>query len=108
MSEDAGAALGALGDATRRAVYEAVAAQGPLTATELAERLPVSRQAVRKHLVVLADAGLVRAERHGREARYEPVPDAARAAAAWLEGLGAAWDDRLGRLRRHLRPSSSP
>lgn len=102
MRPEVGAVLGALGDPTRRAVYEAVARRGPLTPTELAERLPVSRQAVSKHLGVLAEAGLVRSERHGREARFEPVPRATASTAAWMDELGAAWDDRLGRLRRHL------
>jgi DNA-binding transcriptional ArsR family regulator len=100
------AVLGALGDPTRRAVLEAVAEQGPLTATELAGPAGVSRQAVSKHLTVLEQAGLVRAERVGRESRYEVVPGALEPATAWLDRVGAAWDRRLARLRRHLADPS--
>ena len=96
------AVLGALGDATRRQVLTAVAHEGPCTATELAAELPVTRQAVAKHLAVLRDAGLVQVERAGRDARYAVVPGATAPAAAWLTEVGAAWDRRLGRLRRHL------
>ena len=94
--------LGALGDRTRRSLLQAVAEQGPLTATELATPSGISRQAVSKHLGVLEQAGLVRAVRVGREARYEVVPGSLTPAAAWLERVGRAWDDRLIRLRRHL------
>jgi DNA-binding transcriptional ArsR family regulator len=98
----ADAVLGALGDPTRRSVLQSVAESGPLTATELAGPFGISRQAVSKHLSVLEDAGLVRAERVGREARYEVVPGSLDPAAAWLDRVGASWDRRLGRLRRHL------
>ncbi len=99
---DADAVLGALGDATRRSVLQAVAEGGPLTPTELAGPAGISRQAVSKHLGVLEHAGLVRAERVGREARYEVVPGSLDPAAAWIDRVGTAWDTRLGRLRRHL------
>jgi DNA-binding transcriptional ArsR family regulator len=98
----ADAVLGALGDPTRRSVLEAVAESGPLTATELAVPFGISRQAVSKHLTVLEQAGLVRATRVGREARYEVVPGSLDAATVWLDRVGAAWDRRLTRLRRHL------
>ena len=69
---DAGTVLAALADPTRRDVLAAVAARaGTATATELAAELPVTRQAIAKHLTVLADAGLVTSVRHGREARYQ-------------------------------------
>ena len=64
----------ALGDAGRRSLVEAVAARGTATATELAAELPVTRQAVAKQLSALADAGLLRATRSGRETRYEVTP----------------------------------
>jgi len=96
----------ALADSTRRSVLRAVAEDGPLTATELAQRLPVTRQAVAKHLDVLADAGLVRKERAGRDVRYTldaaPLGDAL----AWLAGVGARWDRRLATLERRLRAST--
>jgi DNA-binding transcriptional ArsR family regulator len=88
----------ALGDPTRRAVLALVGRRGPLTATELAERLPVSRQAVMKHLDLLRTAGLVASEKEGRAVRYvlraEPLEDAA----AWMAHVGSAWDRRLAAL----------
>jgi DNA-binding transcriptional ArsR family regulator len=94
--------LGALGDPTRRALLEAVAGQGPLTATELAGPAGISRQAVSKHLATLEAAGVVRADRVGRETRYEVVPGSLDPATVWLDQVGSAWDRRLTRLRRHL------
>lgn len=96
------AALAALGDPTRRRVLELVAGEGPLTPTQLAGALPVSRQAVAKHLAALEDAGLVRGERVGRENRYTFVAGALDPVVGWAERVGSEWDRRLGRLRRHL------
>lgn len=98
----AAAVFDALGDATRRAVLEAVADAGPVTATQLARRFPVSRQAVVKHLTALATAGLVAADRDGREVLYRLTPGPLDGAASWLERVGGAWDARLERLRTHL------
>jgi DNA-binding transcriptional ArsR family regulator len=92
----------ALGDPGRRALVEAVAARGDATATELAAQLPVTRQAVSKQLVALADAGLLRSTRTGRENRYEVTPEPLGDAVAWMVEVGAAWDDRLAKLRRSL------
>jgi DNA-binding transcriptional ArsR family regulator len=92
----------ALGDPGRRALVEAVAARGDATATELAAELPVSRQAVSKQLAALADAGLVRSTRSGREMRYEVTPEPLGDAVAWMVELGAAWDERLAKLARSL------
>ena len=86
----------ALGDPGRRSLVEAVAARGSATATELAAGLPVTRQAVAKHLATLADAGLVESERQGRETRYR------------LTQAGAEWDDRLDALKRHLQRRRGP
>ena len=94
----------ALGDPTRRAVLGAVAGAGPITATELARRFPVSRQAVLKHLAALAAAGLVDTERKGREVRYRLTPGPLEGAAAWLVEVGGAWDARIERLRANLDP----
>lgn len=75
-------------------------AEGDGTATSLAQRLPVTRQAVAKHLGVLDRAGLVRGRRMGREKRYR-VDDAQLArAVAQLSSVGAAWDARLRRIKR--------
>ncbi len=92
----------ALGDAGRRSLVEAVAARGTATATELAAELPVTRQAVAKQLSALADAGLVRATRAGRETRYEVTPAPLEDAVDWMVSVGAAWDERLAALRRSL------
>jgi DNA-binding transcriptional ArsR family regulator len=92
----------ALGDAGRRSLVEAVASRGTATATELAAELPVTRQAVAKQLSALADAGLLRAKRAGRETRYEVTPAPLEEAVEWMVAVGAAWDERLAALRRSL------
>jgi DNA-binding transcriptional ArsR family regulator len=98
-----GAVFQALADPTRREVVALLSRSGPVTATELAGRLPVTRQAVAKHLAALADAGLVTAAREGREVRYRLTPPPMRDAVTWMAAVGAEWDDRLEALRRHLR-----
>ncbi len=103
VEASAGLVFEALADPTRRAVLRDVAERGPRTATELAAQLPVTRQAVAKHLAVLRAAGLVEPERQGRETRFSatlgPLADAGR----WLTRTGADWDDRLERLQRRAR-----
>lgn len=99
----AAAALDALGDATRRDLLAAIAEAGSATATELAVDRPVTRQAVVKHLQVLAAAGLVEAEKVGREQRYRLCPAPLVDASAWLAEVGAAWDRRLARLSERSR-----
>jgi DNA-binding transcriptional ArsR family regulator len=91
----------ALADATRRDVVRCLA-DAPATATELATRVPVSRQAVVKHLSTLERAGLVDAERQGRNVRYRLTPAGFTDAVAWMTDVGAAWDTRLAALRRHV------
>ena len=93
----------ALGDPARRSLVQAIAARGDATATELAAELPVTRQAVAKQLVALADAGLLQATRSGRETRYAVTPEPLQDALAWMVDVGAKWDDRLVRLGRSLR-----
>lgn len=93
----------ALGDPTRRWIVERISADGPQTATQLAAELPISRQAVAKHLGSLAEAGLVDPVRDGRETRYELQTDGLDTAAEWATGVGARWDERLDRLRRSMR-----
>ena len=97
------AVFDALGDPSRRTLVRAIAARGDATATELAAELPVTRQAVAKQLVALADAGLLRATRSGRETRYAVTPAPLGDAVDWMVEVGAAWDDRLARLGRTLR-----
>lgn len=97
-----GAVFEALADPTRRAVLRDVAERGPLTATELAAGLPVSRQAVAKHLAHLRAAGLVEPRKVGRETRFSATPAPMVDAGRWLDTTGAAWDDRLQRLSARL------
>ncbi len=92
--------LGALADPTRRQLLDLLAAKGEVTATTLAEGLPVSRQAVVKHLAVLTAAGLVAGSRVGREVRYSVRPAALDATARWMAALASDWDRRLATIKR--------
>ncbi len=96
------ALFAALADATRRAVLRTVVADGPVTATTIADDLPVSRQAVAKHLRIRADAGLVHGVRSGREARFEASTSALRPAVDWIETTDTAWSRRLDDLGREV------
>ena len=85
MTKDAaGAVFAALADPTRRRVVHELSKDGPLTATELARRIPVSRQAIAKHFDALEEAGLAAATRVGRETRYELRTRAFAEAEAWM------------------------
>jgi DNA-binding transcriptional ArsR family regulator len=97
--------FGVLADPTRREVIRCLA-EGPATATELAARFPVTRQAVAKHLGLLDDVGLVVATRDGRETRYQLRPEPFRDAMSWMATVGARWDDRLASLQRMLAKKS--
>lgn len=79
-------------------MVETLARRQSATQSGLAAELPITRQAVAKHLAALEEAGLVRAAREGRETRYRLTPDPLGEAAGWMAGVGAEWDDRLGRL----------
>ncbi|MFF2076763.1 ArsR/SmtB family transcription factor [Kitasatospora sp. NPDC058162] len=91
--------LAALADPTRRRLLDLLAAQGEASATTLAQHLPVSRQAVVKHLTVLEAAGLVTGARIGREVRYAVRSAALDATARWMASLAADWDRRLARIK---------
>ena len=99
---DVDAVFAALSDPTRRAVIGRLA-QEPASASRLAGELPVSRQAVAKHLAALDRAGLVAARREGRETRYTLDPAPLGEAMAWMASVGAQWDERLARLARRAR-----
>ena len=98
MPADPGPVFAALADPTRRHVIATLARRESATPTTLAAELPMTRQAVAKHLVLLSSAGLVASERVGRETRYALVPEGMADAAAWMAEVGAAWDGRLARL----------
>jgi predicted transcriptional regulator len=90
----------AIGDPTRRRMLDLLLVSGAGTATTLSQHLPVTRQAIAKHLGVLDRVGLVRATPAGREKRYR-VDDAQLArAVAQLAAVGAEWDARLRRIAR--------
>ncbi|MET8779736.1 metalloregulator ArsR/SmtB family transcription factor [Nocardia sp. NPDC050713] len=93
----------ALADPSRRSVLAALAAHGPATATDLADRLPITRQAIAKHLALLADAGLVIAEPgERRRVRYRLDSAPMQVAQQFLAALARDWDGPLDALRRHL------
>ena len=105
--DPADAVFSALSDATRRNLLALLGHSGEASATDLARNLPVSRQAVQKHLGTLADAGLVAARRSGREVLFRPTPAPMSEAMAWMAEVGAQWDERLSALERQLRRSRS-
>ncbi|MFB4317038.1 ArsR/SmtB family transcription factor [Actinomadura sp. 21ATH] len=96
----AGELLAALADPTRREILEALAARGEASATTVAAGLPVSRQAVVKHLAVLDAAGLVEARRRGREVRYAVRPERLTAMARWMAAVATEWEARLETIKR--------
>ncbi len=100
---DVGAVFSALADPTRREVLRSLAEQPGLTASRLAGELPMTRQAVSKHLAALSGAGLVEARREGRETRYTLTPAPMADAMEWMVSVGAEWDTRLERLMRSAR-----
>ncbi|ASR33756.1 transcriptional regulator [Prauserella marina] len=94
------AVLGALADPTRRALLDALVARGEASASALAADLPVSRQAIVKHLGLLGEAGLVSSDRVGREVRYRPRSDTLDATAHWMSALASEWENRLAAIKR--------
>ena len=93
----------ALADPSRRALLAALAAHGPATATDLADRLPITRQAIAKHLARLTDAGLVTAEPgERRRVRYRLRSAPMQVAQQFLAALARDWDSPLDALKEHL------
>ena len=96
----ADAVFTALADPTRRGLIETLSRRGRESITGLAADLPISRQAVAKHLAALSAAELVSSERVGRTTVYELRPEPLAEATRWIEMVGAEWDERLAALRR--------
>jgi DNA-binding transcriptional ArsR family regulator len=105
---DVDAVFAALADPTRREILQRMSASQETTATELAAGLPISRQAVAKHLTALREAGLASAHREGRETRYAPTAAPLNDAIAWMTSVGADWDERLARLATRARRPGAP
>ena len=103
MSDPVGPVFAALADPTRRAVVETLLRDGTTSVPALTAALPISRQAIAKHLATLGEAGLVeRAPAPGREVAYRLRDGGLDPAAAWMRATEAAWDTRLARLKRAL------
>ena len=97
----------ALSDPTRRTILAALASGGPSTATDLADRLPITRQAIAKHLNLLAESGLVTAEPgERRRVRYRLRSAPMQVAQQFLAALARDWDHSLDALTAHLERSA--
>lgn len=103
MTDDpAGRVFAALADPTRRRIVHELSKDGPLTATELSRRLPISRQAVAKHFAALEEAELAVGVRAGRETRYGLRTEAFAEAEGWMRAIGATWDRRLQAFKTYV------
>ena len=102
----AGEVFSALSDPTRRSVLELIGDRGEATASQLARELPVSRQAVHKHLASLAAAGLVADRRAGREVLYRLTPAPMSEAMTWMAAVGGQWDDAARGAAAPSRPTA--
>ncbi|MCW0212522.1 MAG: metalloregulator ArsR/SmtB family transcription factor [Pseudonocardia sp.] len=109
MTDDqVGDVLAALADPTRRRILRALGDAGGATATTLAASLPVSRQAVVKHLQVLEAAQVVARVRRGREVRYEVRVDPLDATSRWLAERSATWDRRPATIKQDAETTGGP
>jgi DNA-binding transcriptional ArsR family regulator len=107
LTRDPGPVFAALADPTRRRMVEALLRDGSTSVPALTSALPITRQAVAKHLATLSSAGLVEREPGaGREVRYRLRRGALEPAASWLRETEAAWDERLPRLKRAVERRS--
>lgn len=101
MSDELGVVFAALSDPTRRLMLDALMSDGTTSVPKLTAQLPITRQAVAKHLATLDQAGLIeRSPASGREVRYRLRPGALHGAATWLLEADAAWERRLARLKQ--------
>lgn len=102
MSDAKQEVFSALADPTRRTIIDLLIDDGAQTATQLANVLPISRQAITKHLNILAGAGLVTVVQRGRDKYYYLTPEPLEETALWLAAVAARWDDRLNKLQNLL------
>src|SRR5690242_4694044 len=100
--EQAAPLFAALGDQTRLALVARLGADGPLSISRLSAGAPISRQAITKHLSVLAGAGLVQDRRRGREHLWELDRGRLAEAQDYLEAIARQWDEALGRLKQFV------
>jgi DNA-binding transcriptional ArsR family regulator len=105
-AHDAAPLFAALGDATRLQLLMRLAASGPESIAQMSEKSAVTRQAITKHLQVLADAGFVAGERHGREHIWRLQPGRFRDVHAHLDRISKQWGDALERLRAFVETGS--
>jgi DNA-binding transcriptional ArsR family regulator len=103
-----GAVFAALADPTRRHVVELLSERPTVTASGLADELPISRQAIAKHLGALTAAGLLTRAHEGRETQYSLSPQPLGGAMRWMAAAGARWDEGLARLRDDLGMAPDP
>ncbi len=92
--------IAALADPTRRLLLDRLSARNGATATVLGAEVPISRQAVVKHLSVLEEAGLVDSYRAGRERRYQVRPDKLAQVARWMNRMAGRWEERLEAIKQ--------
>jgi DNA-binding transcriptional ArsR family regulator len=89
----------ALADPVRRKLFETLAENSPMTATQLAKLYPITHQGILKHLNVLRNADLVTVEQQGREKRYFLTPEPLGELERWVQAIGGKWDERMHRLK---------
>jgi DNA-binding transcriptional ArsR family regulator len=99
---DAAPLFAALGDETRLALLVRLSSGGPGSIAQLSAKAQVSRQAIKKHLDVLSEAGLVRSQRRGREHIWQLEPKRLTDAHGYLDRISAQWDEALERLKRFV------
>jgi DNA-binding transcriptional ArsR family regulator len=104
----AGQVFSALADPTRRSIVEILVSGGPCTATNLAGRLAISRQAAAKHLTQLHASGLARSRRVGRETQYTIDTGPLATVTGWVSEIERAWSTRLGLLAASLDDTEPP
>lgn len=109
MSDQLGLVFGALSDPTRRQMLETLIRDGSTSVPALTAELPITRQAVAKHLSTLSTAGLIERapSSSGREVRYQLRPGALDPAASWMRLADAAWARRLDRLKSSVEARRS-